>query len=94
MLYLIRNEMERKDLGNRARWSIKQNYSIDLIADRYIGLYQRMLEEDPKMCGICGEIDFNKGVATEPIQKMCRLMAHRGPDDEGILFVKEINISK
>ena len=40
------------------------------------------------MCGICGEIDFNKGVAAEPIQRMCRLMAHRGPDDEGILFVK------
>jgi len=40
------------------------------------------------MCGTCGEIDFNKGVAVEPIQRMCRLMAHRGPDDEGILFVK------
>jgi asparagine synthase (glutamine-hydrolysing) len=40
------------------------------------------------MCGICGEINFNKGVAAEPIQRMCNLLRHRGPDDEGILFVK------
>ena len=44
MLYLIRNGMKREELGNQARLSIKENYSIDLIADRYIGLYQRMLE--------------------------------------------------
>ena len=43
MLYLIRNGMKREELGNQARLSIQENYSIDLIADKYIGLYQRML---------------------------------------------------
>ena len=40
------------------------------------------------MCGICGEIDFNKGVRFEPIQRMCDVLAHRGPDDEGMIFIK------
>ncbi len=40
------------------------------------------------MCGICGEIDFNKGVRVEPIQRMCKVLAHRGPDDEGMVFIK------
>jgi asparagine synthetase B (glutamine-hydrolysing) len=40
------------------------------------------------MCGICGEIDFNRGVKVEPIQRMCRVLAHRGPDDEGMVFIK------
>jgi len=40
------------------------------------------------MCGICGEIDFNSGVKVEPIQKMCDVLAHRGPDDEGMVFIK------
>jgi len=40
------------------------------------------------MCGICGEIDFhNKGIKTEPIRKMCDVLAHRGPDDWGIVFI-------
>jgi glycosyltransferase involved in cell wall biosynthesis len=43
MLYLIRNGMKREELGNQARLSIQENYSIDLIADKYIGLYQHML---------------------------------------------------
>jgi len=43
MLYLIRNGMKREELGNQARLSIQENYSIDLIADKYIGLYKRML---------------------------------------------------
>ncbi len=46
-LYLIRNRTKREELGNQARLFIKENYSIDLIADRYIGLYQRMLEGRP-----------------------------------------------
>ncbi len=40
------------------------------------------------MCGICGEIDFNKGVRVEPIQRMCKVLTHRGPDDEGMVFIK------
>ncbi len=44
MLYLIRNEIEREELGNRGRLYIEKNYSIDLIADKYIALYQRMLD--------------------------------------------------
>jgi glycosyltransferase involved in cell wall biosynthesis len=43
MLYLIRNERKREELGNQARLSIQESYSIDLIADKYIGLYQRMI---------------------------------------------------
>jgi asparagine synthase (glutamine-hydrolysing) len=41
------------------------------------------------MCGICGEIDFIKGVNTGLIQRMCKTLAHRGPDDEGIVFIKK-----
>jgi glycosyltransferase involved in cell wall biosynthesis len=41
MLCLIRNEMERQNIGNRARLYIQENYSIDLITDKYIELYQR-----------------------------------------------------
>jgi len=41
------------------------------------------------MCGICGEIDFNKGVKIGPIQRMCKLLTHRGPDDEGMVFIKD-----
>jgi asparagine synthase (glutamine-hydrolysing) len=41
------------------------------------------------MCGICGEINFNtKGVKAETIQKMCKVLEHRGPDDEGMVFIK------
>ena len=51
------------------------------------------------MCGICGEINFNNGVRVEPIQRMCRVLSHRGPDDEGMLLIKgdqyfEINNSR
>ena len=44
MLYLIRNGIEREELGNKGRLHIQENYSIDLIADKYIALYQRMLD--------------------------------------------------
>lgn len=43
ILYLIRNERVREELGKRARKFIQENYSIDMIADKYIALYQRML---------------------------------------------------
>jgi asparagine synthase (glutamine-hydrolysing) len=35
------------------------------------------------MCGISGFIDFNKKTNIEVLQKMNRIMAHRGPDGEG-----------
>ena len=40
------------------------------------------------MCGICGEIDFQRGVRAVTIQRMCNVLAHRGPDDEGVVFIK------
>ena len=38
------------------------------------------------MCGIAGVIHFHREVRVEPevLRKMCRAMAHRGPDDEGL----------
>ena len=35
------------------------------------------------MCGISGFIDFNKQTGRETLEKMNRIMAHRGPDGEG-----------
>jgi asparagine synthase (glutamine-hydrolysing) len=35
------------------------------------------------MCGISGFIDFSKKTSQEDLQKMNRIMAHRGPDGEG-----------
>jgi asparagine synthase (glutamine-hydrolysing) len=40
------------------------------------------------MCGICGEIDFNKAVTVEPNRRMCKVLTHRGPDDQGMVFIK------
>ncbi len=40
------------------------------------------------MCGICGEIDFSKGIKIEPIKRMCDVLVHRGPDDEGMVFIR------
>ena len=41
------------------------------------------------MCGICGEIDFyNKNVRVDSVRKMCDVLTHRGPDDEGIVLIK------
>jgi asparagine synthase (glutamine-hydrolysing) len=40
------------------------------------------------MCGICGEIDFSKGIKIEPIKRMCDVLVHRGPDDEGMVFFR------
>ncbi len=38
------------------------------------------------MCGITGELRFEKGgqVNAAVLRRMCQIMAHRGPDDEGI----------
>ena len=38
------------------------------------------------MCGICGQLycDLQRPVAPETIERMCRSIVHRGPDDQGI----------
>ena len=36
------------------------------------------------MCGICGKISLNGAVSENLIHKMCEVLEHRGPDDEGI----------
>jgi asparagine synthase (glutamine-hydrolysing) len=42
------------------------------------------------MCGICGEIDFDhQGIKPEVLKKMCQVLAHRGPDDEGMAFFRD-----
>ena len=44
LVFLIRNRVERREMGQKARVCIGKNYSIDLIADKYIALYQRTLD--------------------------------------------------
>jgi len=36
------------------------------------------------MCGIAGEVRFDGGVSSPPLEAMSREIRHRGPDDEGI----------
>ena len=37
------------------------------------------------MCGICGKIRFDgRGIERSLVERMCRVVAHRGPDDSGI----------
>lgn len=43
IVYFIRNEKAREEMGRAARKFIQENYSIDLIAERYIDLYQSVL---------------------------------------------------
>ncbi len=45
ILYLLRHRDEREEMGKRGRAFIKENYSIDSIADRYIFLYQSILKK-------------------------------------------------
>jgi glycosyltransferase involved in cell wall biosynthesis len=44
ILYLIRNGGERAEIGKGGRLHVEKNYSIDLIADKYIKLYHDMLD--------------------------------------------------
>jgi len=44
ILYLIRNQKTREELGKKARKFIQENYSIDIIAEKYITLYQSLLD--------------------------------------------------
>lgn len=36
------------------------------------------------MCGICGKISLNTKVDEALIRRMCSVLTHRGPDDEGV----------
>jgi glycosyltransferase involved in cell wall biosynthesis len=45
ILFLIKNKREREDVGRRGLEFIRKNYSIDLVADRYIALYQSILSK-------------------------------------------------
>ncbi len=46
------------------------------------------------MCGICGQVytDRHRQVAPEHIARMCRSIAHRGPDDEGFFVQGHVGI--
>jgi glycosyltransferase involved in cell wall biosynthesis len=51
ILYFIRNERAREEMGRRARKFIQENYSIDFVAERYIALYQSILGRRLKCAG-------------------------------------------
>ena len=46
------------------------------------------------MCGICGIYHFNKEKRVDPltINKMCDVLKHRGPDDQGTYFSANIGL--
>lgn len=45
------------------------------------------------MCGICGYYSFEKGNPDENLlKKMCSVIEHRGPDDEGIFLDKGVGL--
>ncbi len=47
------------------------------------------------MCGICGEINLNrKKIKPGVIRQMCDVLAHRGPDDEGMVFLRGDKVSE
>jgi len=51
IIYFVRNKNEREEMANRGRLYIQENYSIDLIADRYIALYHHMLNRKSRCVG-------------------------------------------
>ena len=46
------------------------------------------------MCGICGKLNFDtdKPVEESLIRQMCAVIAHRGPDDEGVYIDKNVGL--
>ena len=48
ILFLVKNQEARENLGRNGRQYIQKNFSIDLVADKYIALYQRMLKGNSK----------------------------------------------
>ncbi len=45
ILYVIRNQGTAEEMGKRGRKFIDEHFSIDLVADKYISLYQHMIFE-------------------------------------------------
>jgi len=45
ILYFIRNRSKREEMGRRGRQFIQENYSIDWVAERYMALYQSILNK-------------------------------------------------
>jgi len=47
------------------------------------------------LCGICGKVNVSGDelVERELIQRMCKVIAHRGPDDEGVYVTQRGNVS-
>jgi len=43
ILFLVRNQELREEIGRRAQAYVEENYSIERVADRYIALYQKLL---------------------------------------------------
>ena len=42
------------------------------------------------MCGICGKLLYDSEVSYETIERMCKVLYHRGPDDYGTYVDKNI----
>jgi glycosyltransferase involved in cell wall biosynthesis len=55
ILYVIRNQETGEEMGRKGRKFIEDNFSIDLVANKYIGLYQHMVEEESKLRGMCAQ---------------------------------------
>jgi glycosyltransferase involved in cell wall biosynthesis len=47
VLFFVGNQSEREEMGKRGRTYVKEHYSIDLVANQYIALYQRILGRRP-----------------------------------------------
>ncbi len=45
ILFLTQSRKEGEDIGRRGQEFVRKNYSIDLVADKYIALYQSILDE-------------------------------------------------
>jgi len=43
------------------------------------------------MCGFCGILEFGSGsiITEELLKKMCAVLQHRGPDDQGIYIKRK-----
>lgn len=44
------------------------------------------------MCGIIGIVDYENSIDRDILDKMCKIIAHRGPDDQGIYIDKNIGL--
>jgi asparagine synthase (glutamine-hydrolysing) len=46
------------------------------------------------MCGICGILNFNRDekVDESVVRQMCKVISHRGPDDEGVYIQENVGI--